>query len=118
VSNVSQFNKGDPILPKPVTIITYWQYNFFSFLMPSLTNSPSTPDRRKMTSEDVPSALALVNMCLRSDKSFSVPSRKLCVHLCNGKCMRIVTLLTSSWKCKSIGVVTVLNCSIRVYLAA
>jgi len=45
----------------PVVTITMWLYDFTHPTRAQLPNSPSTPGWRKMTSEDVPSALALVN---------------------------------------------------------
>ena len=49
------------ILFQPVTAINVWKYHFTHPTSAQLPNSPRTPGWRKMTSEDVPSALALVN---------------------------------------------------------
>ena len=46
---------------KPVTTIMVWTYKFNQLTNSQLPSSPRTPGWRKMTSEDVPSALALVN---------------------------------------------------------
>ena len=48
-------------LLKPITTKTVRRYHFTLPTMHRLPNSPKTPGWRKMTSEDVPSALALVN---------------------------------------------------------
>ena len=53
------FNSGN--LLKPVTTIMLWMYKFTQPTCSQLPSSPRTPGWRKMTSEDVPSALALVN---------------------------------------------------------
>ena len=64
-ANLSSINQIYHFLPpcllKPVTTITYWRYQFTHPTSAQLPNSPRTPGWRKMTSEDVPSALALVN---------------------------------------------------------
>ena len=46
---------------KPVTTITYWEYRFDYLSTYCIPSSPRTPGWRRMTSEDVPSALALIN---------------------------------------------------------
>ena len=46
---------------KPVTTIKRWLYQFNQPTSSQLPSSPRTPGWRKMTSEDVPSALALIN---------------------------------------------------------
>ena len=46
---------------KPVTTIMVWSYQFNQPTSNQLPSSPKTPGWRRMTSEDVPSALALVN---------------------------------------------------------
>jgi len=46
---------------KPLLTVTTWCINLSQVTSYQLPNSPSTPGWRKMTSEDVPSALALVN---------------------------------------------------------
>ena len=43
---------------KPIATVYVWKYNFTNSQLPS---SPRAPDWRRMTSEDVPSALALIN---------------------------------------------------------
>ena len=48
-------------LPKPVTTSHIWQYNFDHPTNSPLPSSPRTPGWRRMTLEDVPSALAFVN---------------------------------------------------------
>ena len=46
---------------KPVTTIMNWIYHFNKPTSSQLPSSPRTPGWRRMTSEDVPSALALIN---------------------------------------------------------
>ena len=46
---------------KPVTTVMVWSCQFNQLTISQLPSSPRTPGWRKMTSEDVPSALALVN---------------------------------------------------------
>ena len=46
---------------KPVIIIAYWEYHFGFLTSIRLPSSPQIPGWRRMTSEDVPSALALIN---------------------------------------------------------
>ena len=46
---------------KPVTAIVFWTYKFNQPTSSQLPSSPRTPGWRRMTSEDVPSALALIN---------------------------------------------------------
>ena len=46
---------------KPVTTIMLWTYQFNKPTSSQLPSSPKTPGWRRMTSEDVPSALALIN---------------------------------------------------------
>ena len=46
---------------KPVTAIMVWTYKFNQLTNSQLPSSPRTPGWRRMTSEDVPSALALIN---------------------------------------------------------
>jgi len=55
------FSLGSPCFLKPLTTISYWRYHFSHPTSAQLPNSPRTPGWRRMTSEDVPSALALVN---------------------------------------------------------
>ena len=51
---------GKPLL-KPVSTITFWTFTFNKPTSSQLPSSPRTPGWRRMTSEDVPSALALIN---------------------------------------------------------
>ena len=46
---------------KPVTTTKIWMYQFNQLTSSQLPSSPRTPGWRRMTSEDVPSALALIN---------------------------------------------------------
>ena len=46
---------------KPVTTIIVWMYKFNQLTNSQLPSSPRTPGWRRMTSKDVPSALALIN---------------------------------------------------------
>ena len=46
---------------KPITTPQIWKYNFDDLTNTQLPSSPRTPGLRRMTSEDVPSALALIN---------------------------------------------------------
>ena len=46
---------------KPVTTTDLWRYSFDHPINSQLPSSPRTPGWRRMTSEDVPSALALIN---------------------------------------------------------
>ena len=48
-------------LLKPVTTVMYWTFTFNKPTSSQLPSSPRTPGWRRMTSEDVPSALALIN---------------------------------------------------------
>ena len=48
-------------LLKPVTMIIEWRYQFSQFTSSQLPSSPRTPGWRRMTSEDVSSALVLIN---------------------------------------------------------
>ena len=52
------YNKS---LFKPVTTIITWRFTFNKSTSSQLPSSPRTPGWRRMTSEDVPSALALIN---------------------------------------------------------
>ena len=62
LSNINQFlfgsNNG---VYKPLATVIVWYYHFTHPTSYQLPSSPRTPGWRKMTSEDVPSALALVN---------------------------------------------------------
>ena len=61
-SNINQlFFRGLASICMPVTTITLWSYQFNHPPSHQLPNSPTTPGWRKVTSEDVPRALALVN---------------------------------------------------------
>ena len=46
---------------KPITTLMFWTYTFNKLTSSQLPSSPRTPGWRRMTSEDVPSALALIN---------------------------------------------------------
>ena len=48
-------------LLKPITTLQMWEYNFDHPINTQLPSSPRTPGWRSMTSENVPSALALIN---------------------------------------------------------
>ena len=48
-------------LSKPVTTIIDWKYQFNQLTSSQLPSSPRTPGWRRMISEDVPSALTLIN---------------------------------------------------------
>ena len=51
----------NPSVLKPLSTIHLWVYNFDYTTSSQLPSSPRTPGWRRMTSEDVPCALALVN---------------------------------------------------------
>ena len=69
-------------LLKPVTTIMEWRYQFSQLTSSQLPSSTRTPGWRRMTPEDIPSALALINkwssqfeirqMCLIVKKKFPV----------------------------------------------
>ena len=61
-ANLSKINQLilTTALSKPVTIIKQWKYKN-QLTSSQLPSSPRTPGWRRMTSEDVPSALALIN---------------------------------------------------------
>ena len=63
LTNVDQliFSSTDSVLFKPVTTIMVWSYQFNQPISSQLPSSPRTPGWKRMTSEDVPSALALIN---------------------------------------------------------
>ena len=48
-------------LLKPINTVIFWVYTFNKTTRSQLPSSPRTPGWRRMTSEDVPSALALIN---------------------------------------------------------
>ena len=50
-----------PSVLKPLSTICVWRYSFDHPKNSQLPSSPRTPGWRRMTSEDVPSALALIN---------------------------------------------------------
>ena len=50
----------NPLL-QPICTVVQWIYYFNQFTSSQLPSSPRTPGWRRMTSEDVPSALALIN---------------------------------------------------------
>ena len=53
--------KSNKSLFKPITTIIMWMFTFNKPTSNQLPSSPRTPGWRRMTSEDVPSALALIN---------------------------------------------------------
>ena len=61
LSKINQLILPSKALFKPVTTIMVWTYMFNQLTSSQLPSSPGTPGWRKMTSEDVPSALALIN---------------------------------------------------------
>ena len=62
LSKINQFVDNITItLFKPVTTIMVWSYQFNQLASSQLPSSPRTPGWRRMTSKDVPSALALIN---------------------------------------------------------
>ena len=61
LAKINQLIFGDGSLFKPVTAIIHWAYQFNQLTGSQLPSSPRTPGWRRMTSEDVPSALALIN---------------------------------------------------------
>ena len=54
-------NVWNPSILKPISTIHRWKYIFDHPTSYQLPSSPRTPGWRRMTSEDVPSALALIN---------------------------------------------------------
>ena len=58
LTKINQLIVNHVTLFKPVTTINVWSYDITSSQLPS---SPRTPGWRRMTSEDVPNALALIN---------------------------------------------------------
>ena len=46
---------------KPVSTVMYWKFHFNQHTSSQLPSSPRIPGWRRMTSEDVPSTLALIN---------------------------------------------------------
>ena len=63
-ANLAKINHlilGGGSLLKPVTIIVEWECQFNQLTSSQLPSSPRTLGWRRMTSEDVPSALALIN---------------------------------------------------------
>ena len=61
LAKINQLIFIDDSLFKPVTTIMDWAYQFNQFTSSQLPSSPRTPGWRRMTSEDVPSVLALIN---------------------------------------------------------
>ena len=61
LSKINQLILFSETLFKPVTTIMLWVYKFNQPTNSQLPGSPRTPGWRRMTSEDVPSALALIN---------------------------------------------------------
>jgi len=61
LSNINQFIIFSNSLLQPVTTYPIWRYHFNNPATLRPPDSPRTPGWRRMTSEDVPSALALIN---------------------------------------------------------
>ena len=61
LAKINQLVMANGSLYKPVTTIMQWAYHFSNPTNSQLPSSPRTPGWRRMTSEDVPSALALIN---------------------------------------------------------
>ena len=61
LTKIDQLILTDTSLFKPVTTIMVWSYQFNQSTSSQLPSSPRTPGWRRMTSEDIPSALALIN---------------------------------------------------------
>ena len=61
LAKINQLIFVDVSLFKAAATITLWIYQFSPFTSSQLPSSPRTPGWRSMTSEDVPSALALIN---------------------------------------------------------
>ena len=59
--NINQFVVFKNEFTKPITTSTMWKYQFNHPSTSQLPSSPRTPGWRRMTSEDVPSALAFIN---------------------------------------------------------
>ena len=61
LTEINQIVLYDAVLLKPVSIFTYWNFQFNQYTSSQLPCTPRTPGWRRMTSVDVPSALDLVN---------------------------------------------------------
>ena len=61
LTKINQFILPYNPLFKPICAMVSWVYNFDHPASSQLPSSPRTPGWRRMTSEDVPSALALIN---------------------------------------------------------
>ena len=61
MNGIDQFVIFNEPLLKPVATYMVWKYQFNHPTTSQLPSSPRTPGWRRMTSEDVPSALALIN---------------------------------------------------------
>ena len=61
LTKINQLIFGHSYLFKPVTTIIEWGLQFNQLTSSQLPSSPRTPGWRRMTSEDVPSALALIS---------------------------------------------------------
>ena len=61
LTKINQIILHDAPLFKPVSTVTYWTFQFNQHTSTQLPSSPRTPGWRRMTLEDVPSALALIN---------------------------------------------------------
>ena len=61
LTEINQIILHDAPLFKPVSTVMYWKFQFNQHTSSQLPGSPRTPGWRRMTLEDVPSALALIN---------------------------------------------------------
>ena len=61
LTKINQLLLPSNLLFMPVSTIVYWGYIFDQLTSDLLPSSPRTPGWRRMASEDVPSALALIN---------------------------------------------------------
>ena len=61
LTKINQLTMHSCTLLKPVTTIVWWSFQFDQLTSSQLPSSPRTPGWRRMISEDVPSALALIN---------------------------------------------------------
>ena len=84
-ANLSKINQFIFLLSetlfRPVTTITVWTYMFIDQLTTGqIPSSPRTPGWRRMTSEDVPSALALINKWSSQFEIRQVSNSEECAH--------------------------------------
>ena len=61
LTEINQIILYDAVLLRPVSTIMYWNFQFNQHTSSQLPCSPRTPGWRRITSEDIPSALALIN---------------------------------------------------------